>query len=304
MMLLEAPMTPNLPEAQGGSDAQIELNENTIVARSGPRGTQADLKKIDEFEQITTYIVREGDTIGHIAELYNISTNTIRWQNDLDHKAVIFPGQHLIILPVDGIEHIVEKGDTLASITEKYKGYIDEVEQFNNISRGTKLTVGTKIIVPGGEPLEQVRSTPIIASKTTSTGSSGSGISSGYYVRPIPAGKGRKSQSYHGRWRAVDVAVEVGTPVLASAPGKVIVVNNYGWGGGYGNYIVIAHDNGSKTLYAHNSRNIVSLGQYVNRGETIGYSGNTGRSTGPHLHFEIRGGIDVPCVQFGFTACY
>jgi murein DD-endopeptidase MepM/ murein hydrolase activator NlpD len=69
----------------------------------------------------------------------------------------------------------------------------------------------------------------------------------------------------------------------------VITSKQGGWNGGYGNYIVIDHDNGTQTLYSHQSSNIVYVGQYVQKGEVIGYMGSTGRSTGNHLHFEVRG---------------
>lgn len=100
-------------------------------------------------------------------------------------------------------------------------------------------------------------------------------VSSGFY---------RNSGAYHG---ALDFACPVGTPVYASASGTVILTRT-GWGGGYGNYVMIDHGGGYSTLYAHNSKLLVSTGQYVHQGDVIAKSGNTGRSTGPHCHFEIR----------------
>lgn len=100
-------------------------------------------------------------------------------------------------------------------------------------------------------------------------------ISSGFY---------RNSGSYHG---ALDFPCPVGTPVYASASGTVILTRT-GWGGGYGNYVMIDHGNGYSTLYAHNSKLLVSTGEHVSQGDVIAKSGNTGRSTGPHCHFEIR----------------
>lgn len=110
-------------------------------------------------------------------------------------------------------------------------------------------------------------------------------VSSGYYIRPLPAGVGRKSQGRHGR-NAVDFAAPKGTPIMAAAAGVVLYS---GWGDGYGRYILIGHDNGTKTLYAHNSKNIVRKGDNVEQGEVIGHVGSTGDSTGPHVHFEIHG---------------
>lgn len=79
---------------------------------------------------------------------------------------------------------------------------------------------------------------------------------------------------------------------MAAADGVVIVSKNTGWNGGYGTYVVIAHDNGTQTLYAHMSRTIVYVGQRVKKGQMIGNLGSTGKSTGPHVHFEIRGAVN------------
>ena len=309
MPLLAAPLSASLPTAQGGADTVVQIEGNTLVAHVGPGGTQADAYQVDAFDQITTYIVREGDTLGHIAQLFDVSTNTIRWQNDMDSKGLIRPGQALVILPVDGVEHEVRKGDTLASIVKTYKGNLDEVQRFNNITDDSQLAAGMKIVVPGGEPLVPVKPKPTkVATKTTKAvpvtqvSTSSKKISSGYYIDPLQ-GAGTLTQSYHGRWRAIDIGAPTGTPIYAAAAGKVVVHNASGYGGGYGIYSVISHENGSKTLYAHKSRSSVTLGQYVQQGQLIGYVGNTGRSTGPHLHFEIRNGVDVPCVKFGRGVC-
>jgi murein DD-endopeptidase MepM/ murein hydrolase activator NlpD len=92
----------------------------------------------------------------------------------------------------------------------------------------------------------------------------------------------------HG-YNAVDLGAPVGTPITAAASGKVITSKQGGWNGGYGNMVVISHDNGTQTLYSHLSSNVVYSGQWVSAGEVIGYVGSTGHSTGPHLHFEVRG---------------
>ena len=101
-------------------------------------------------------------------------------------------------------------------------------------------------------------------------------------------GNAVKTQGLHG-YNGIDLAAPTGTPVLASASGDVIVSRGYGWNGGYGNYIVIKHPNGTQTLYAHLNEVIVSSSWHVVQGQIIGYVGATGKSTGPHLHFEVRG---------------
>jgi murein DD-endopeptidase MepM/ murein hydrolase activator NlpD len=107
----------------------------------------------------------------------------------------------------------------------------------------------------------------------------------GYYLKPV---NGKRTQGIHG-YNGVDLAAPAGTPILASASGKVIISRNSGWNGGYGRYIVIQHDNGTQTLYAHNSENIVYGGADVVQGQVIAYMGASGKATGAHVHFEIRG---------------
>ncbi|NQY01324.1 MAG: M23 family metallopeptidase [Flavobacteriaceae bacterium] len=102
--------------------------------------------------------------------------------------------------------------------------------------------------------------------------------------------KGVITSGYGPRWgrmhRGIDIAAPVGTPIVSSAPGEVITV---GWdSGGYGKYLKVRHPDGSVTLYGHNSRHLVRRGQKVEQGQKIAEMGNTGRSTGPHLHYEIR----------------
>jgi murein DD-endopeptidase MepM/ murein hydrolase activator NlpD len=87
----------------------------------------------------------------------------------------------------------------------------------------------------------------------------------------------------------VDLAAPIGTPIMASAEGDVIISKNYGWNGGYGEYVVISHPNGTQTLYAHMSSNLAYQGMHVYKGQVIGFVGSTGKSTGSHLHFEVRG---------------
>jgi murein DD-endopeptidase MepM/ murein hydrolase activator NlpD len=105
-------------------------------------------------------------------------------------------------------------------------------------------------------------------------------------MRPVAGGK--KTQGIHG-YNGIDIGAPVGTPIYASADGEVIISRSGGWNGGYGNYVVIRHSNGTQTLYSHNSKNAVAVGDTVKQGDIIGFIGATGKATGPHLHFEIRG---------------
>jgi LysM repeat protein len=266
--------------SKGGGDIIVE--GGAVRAETGPYGTSADIQEVPQSDRISLYVVREGDSLSQIAEMFGVSTNTIVWANDLKRGALITPGQQLLILPITGVRHTVAKGDTIASIAKKYKGDVAEVLLFNGIIEGAPLSVGSVVTVPGGEVPIPVGSTTV---RPRVTGTGGPEYA-GYYMNPLPGS--RKTQGLHG-YNGVDLGAPAGTPILASASGTVLLSRSGGWNGGYGNYVVIEHGNGTQTLYAHNSQNIVYAGQRVVAGQIIGYVGSTGRSTGSHVHFEIRG---------------
>lgn len=269
--LLEAPLTaPGSSKlALGGGDISI-VDSNALEYQAESTG------EARPSDQISLYVVHDGDTLSQIAKMFNVSVNTIVWANEIK-DGVIAPGQNLIILPVSGIIHTVKKGDTLQSIAKLHNGDLEEIMQFNDLQSGAELAVGSEIIIPNGD------ATPATKSSTSSGGKT---VASGYYARPVSGG--HKTQGIHG-YNGIDIGTSVGSKVMASAMGKVIVSKSGGYNGGYGNYIVVSHPNGTQTLYAHLSQNLVSVGASVTQGQVIGYSGNTGRSTGPHLHFEVRG---------------
>jgi LysM repeat protein len=279
MALLRAAVNIDPNPSKGGGD--ISTEGGALVPDSGPLGTIADIDQIlPESDQISVYVVREGDSLSQIANMFNVSTNTIIWANDIKRGDLIHQGQTLVILPITGIRHTVAKGDTLKSIATKYKGDVEEIIEYNGFPENLTLSVGDSIIIPNGKT-----KVPVYSSSGKIVRGVGGPSYDSYYMRPVIGG--RKSQHLHG-YNAVDIAVPMRTQVFASAAGTV-KISRIGWNGGYGNYIVISHSNGTQTLYAHNSQSIVSAGQYVVQGQVIAYSGSTGRSTGPHLHFEVRG---------------
>ncbi|MDD3662926.1 MAG: M23 family metallopeptidase, partial [Candidatus Pacebacteria bacterium] len=239
---------------------------------------------------ITVYEVKEGDTLSQIAEDFDVSQNTIRWENKLSGSSIKI-GQKLNILPVTGVKHIVKKGDNLSKIANSYDADLDDMLVFNGINKDSILKEGDILFVPNGI-IKTVGKTSS-SSKTTSV-SSNTKAPSGYFIKPAV---GRITSPYGSRWGTfhygVDIGNSRGTSIVASASGKVIKVVNYckegnsSCGGRYGNYITIEHPNGMKTKYAHLGSVSVSLGQSVKQGQLIGKMGNTGRSTGPHLHFEV-----------------
>jgi murein DD-endopeptidase MepM/ murein hydrolase activator NlpD len=180
------------------------------------------------------------------------------------------------------------KGETLKSIAIKYKSDADEILSFNGIEDSSRLVVGSSIIIPDGEIKTPVPSSSGIRTTSPLRGVGGA-LYEGYYIRPVVNAK--KTQGLHG-YNGVDFGATTGTPVIAAASGTVIVTKFGGYNGGYGNYIAISHRNGTQTLYAHLSSVLVVQGQYVTEGDVIGKIGSTGRSTGPHLHFEVRGAVN------------
>ncbi len=283
LAVLHAATNPDPNPAKGGGDITI-VGGTALLPDSGPLGTIADIEEnTPTSEQISVYVVRKGDSISQIAKMFSVTSSTIIWANDIN-GGIIKEGQTLVILPVSGVSHTVKQGETVASIAKKYKGDTDEIIQFNGLTPGETLAVGSTIVIPDGEGETHTTSGTGVATNKA-RGTNGPSYA-GYYIKPVITA--RKSQGLHG-YNGVDLAAPTGTPVLASASGDVIVNRNSGWNGGYGKYIVINHGNGTQTLYAHLSETIVGSGWHVVQGQVIGYVGNTGKSTGSHLHFEIRG---------------
>lgn len=277
--LLSALNNPEPFGAHGGAEVYVE--DGALVS-TGPVSEDEIANSAYRSGEIRIYTVSEGDTLSHIAQMFNVSVNTIKWANEISGS--IQPGEELLILPISGIRHTVEKGETLGSIVKSYGGDIDEVIAYNQLASANSISVGDEVVIPGGQIKSAPRSSYAAPSPTKITGSSGGG---GGFTHPLPGSI--RTQGIHG-YNGVDLAAAAGTPIKAAAAGEVIVSKSGGWNGGYGNYIVIRHSNGTQTLYAHNSTNYVGAGAWVSQGQTIATVGSTGRSTGDHLHFEVRGG--------------
>lgn len=268
----------------GGGDVHV-VDDSALVPQDGPSGTPTDIEAKVPASAVSVYVVRAGDNLSTIAEMYGVSVNTIKWANDL--TGTIHEGQQLVILPVSGIYHTVKAGDTVASLAKKYNAEADEILEHNDISGS--LAAGTKILIPNGTITAAPAPKPAVkkpASGAGATVAAGGPAIAGYYGWPVAGGV--VTQGIHG-YNGIDIGAPSGTTIYAAAGGTVVVARASGYNGGYGSYVVVQHSNGTQTLYAHMSAVLTSPGTTVEKGEAIGRVGNTGKSTGNHLHFEVRG---------------
>lgn len=242
-------------------------------------------------DKVIIYTVEKGDTLSTVAEKFGISVETIKWVNNLRGEDINI-GDELKILPVSGIYHKVSKGDTVYTIAKKYDTNPQKIVDFpfNEFANPEtfSLVEGQMLVVPDGiMPAEKpiIRRQVYIAAGPVV-------ISSAGFTWPLRGGISQFSNWYH---TAVDITAPVGTPIVAAGNGKVVKALSGVWDGGYGTNLMIDNESGYSSLYAHMSGLNVGIGDDVVAGKTvIGWVGLTGRTTGAHLHFEIRkGGVLV-----------
>lgn len=240
---------------------------------------------------IVEYMVAPGDSLSSIAYQYGVSVATILWENNLTLRSVIRPGDKLRVPPTTGVMHTVRKGDTIKKIASLYGAKVEEIVTFNLLKEGgSDLTIGEKIMVPNGAKATQsvAVSSGYSTSRLAAPASSSQTPGASGFIWPSAA----RTITQYFSWRhlGLDIGGPYGSATYA-ARGGVVEVAQCGWNNGYGCYIIINHGDGLKTLYGHHSRLLVSVGEYVKTGETIGLMGNTGKVrgvTGIHLHFEVR----------------
>lgn len=266
--------------AEGGS--------GYLIMAKGEEGGAGTLISDRSKGEVTEYRVEEGDTVSSIAQKFGVSIDTIIWENNLKSVGAIKARQILRILPETGVRYKVSRGETVYSIAKKFQVDAQNIIDypFNTFSDDEtfSLLAGQELIIPEGiKPNETIVDTPRnIAQK----------------VAPIPGVRGEGnfmwptsghiSQKYYWYHPAVDIANPSNPDIVAAQGGTVVAA---GWnGGGYGNYVVVDHGNGYETLYAHmlNNSMRVKAGDRVTQGQKLGVMGSTGRSTGTHLHFEVK----------------
>ena len=217
--------------------------------------------------------VAPGETLWDIARTYGTDVTSIYRSNPLRRADLIRPGQVLTVPTMKGVVHRVERSETLWEIARLYGVTTDAIAQANGLGDPGRIRPGQLLVIPG--------------------------VSGPRYERLVVGGRlqralrwpvrGRITSHFGRRWgrlhQGIDIAVPRHTPVRAAAPGRVTFAR---WGGGYGYLVEVDHGSGVVTRYAHSARILVREGQSVAAGQVLALSGNTGHSTGPHLHFEIR----------------
>lgn len=225
------------------------------------------------------HTVKEGETLSVIAELYNIDVDTLQGANE-NLGNDIHPGDQLVILPQKGVLYRADMGDTLWRIANTFQVDVAAIMAAND-KKDEDLAIGESLFIPGGKKIKEQERLLARAESPASRG----GVSNRFIWPTV----GDVSSGYGYRWGrhhdGIDLANDVGTPIRAARSGRVTYS---GWSSGYGRLITIEHDQGYTTFYGHLNESLVESGDYVKAGQNIAYMGNSGNSTGPHLHFEVR----------------
>lgn len=276
------------PELAGVSTGGTAVTKPIII----PGATLPTASGKMERAAVVYHEVKSGETVSSIAQNYGISIATILWSNNLTARSYIRPGDKLKILPTSGVVHKVKRGDTLAKIAKLYSTELEKIIKANKLKEdGSDIVIGEELLIPGGV----IQAPKPVYIPTTRRYTQLSSVAAPPPSISAPAGSGylwpasvRHITQYFG-WRhtGLDIAGPTGSAIYATKNGSVIR-SQCGWNGGYGCYIILDHGNGIQTLYAHISHLYVSAGEQVLQGQTIATIGSTGRSTGPHLHFEVR----------------
>ncbi|MFW5981924.1 MAG: peptidoglycan DD-metalloendopeptidase family protein [Halanaerobiaceae bacterium] len=247
--------------------------ETTMISRNSievDTRIEEPSRKKSLLDQVRVHKVENGDNLWDIAGEYDIDIDTLIGANDITNMNTIGIGDELKILPVKGILYTVNPGESLWTVSRKFNVSSAKIVEANGLDDPDLVQPGVSLILPGVKP--EFGYQDRLAES---------------FMRPLSGG--RVSSPFGPRWgrmhTGIDYAVSTGTEIRAARAGKIVYS---GWSTGYGETVIIEHQKGVRSLYAHNSRLLVRGGQHVERGQVIALSGNTGNSTGPHLHFEIQ----------------
>jgi len=259
-----------------------------------------------------TYIVQQGDTAASIAARHGLQLESLLWNNPelRTDPNFLYVGEELTIPSRDGILYTVQLGDTLLDIADVYQADVESIVGLsgNQLGNADSVLDGAVLLLPGAvpppPPPPAVTPEPFFAAAAPDEGYAGdsaaaAGAVYSGFMWPVAGsindyfGAPRGGGTYHS---GLDIGADSGTPIAAAAGGQVVLASS---GYGYGNYVIVRHDNGYETLYAHLTEIYVAQGQWVAQGEAVGTVGSTGWATGPHLHFEVRvGGASVDPLSY------
>ncbi len=280
-----APVSVSLHRAAPLALAPVE-DTFTLVRQAHPE-TQSLPPYLTQRERMIWYTAQVGDTVESVAARFGLQPTTIIWANPrvekLPHQ--LLPGQVLRILPVDGVYHLVQEDESLLTIAQTYSSTVESILEcpFNAISPTLSLQVpaGTGLVIPNGVKPDMFHTITPYAGPVPPDA-----VGTGRFIWPVSPEYGFLSQWYWWGHQAIDLAAPLGSAVRAADTGYVMFA---GWvDTGYGNLVVLDHQNGYTTYYGHFDKILVEEGQKVLQGQVLGMVGDTGRSTGPHVHFEIR----------------
>jgi len=252
--------------------------------------------------EVKNYTVELGDSLFEIASKFKIKPETLLWANYSqlnDNPDMISIGMVLNIPPVDGVYYETQEGDSVKMVAGRFDAKLDDLLNWpgNNLDlTDPELQPGTWVMVPGGHREFRQWLIPVIPRGAAGVSRSvyGAGACEGSYEGAYGSGgfiwpAGNHSLSGNDYWSGhlgIDIAAGEGAPIYAADSGVVVFS---GWAtGGYGYMVMIDHGNGYQTLYGHMSSISAGCGRSLGQGSIIGYAGNTGNSTGAHLHFEVR----------------
>ena len=277
---LETSAEPEYEENLSSLLADVEKDIAAADAVEEAALADASLKDLDSsIITYQTYRVKAGDMIGFIADAFDVTQDTIISVNNIRQSRLIQPGQYLKIPSMPGIIYTVKKnGETPATIAEKYKVNAEKCANANYVSLDTELKAGTSLFIPDAE-LDWATRQEINGDLFKKPIHARYWLSSKYGWRDSPFNAGKRT--FHG---GIDMAIASGTPVYAALDGSVSAT---GYNATYGNYVIITHHSGYKTLYGHLSSINCRKGNFVYTNTMIGRVGSTGMSTGPHLHFTV-----------------
>lgn len=289
-----AALTPSRPaEAPVAVAPVVEKDVEPKPAKPEPKKPAIPGMRTENL----TYTVVAGDTFTSVGTKFGITPRTVRLVNELPLGYRLRPGQKLVITPRSGAYHKIQKGETIAILAKRYGITEDQVLRANDGIKPAGLQLGQKVFVPGARELRYAGYANVpprgyrggafakrISVSRSLVGQFGSRVGAlmwpthGDFSSPF----GARGHAFHP---GMDICGPIGTPIRAAKAGTIL---HAGWMGAYGYAVDIDHGGGVVTRYGHCSRVLVRAGQTVNAGDQIARMGSTGRSTGPHLHFEVR----------------